>query len=70
MYVGMYVGIRAFGDSPERMNRSTKRFPLNGENPKGAYGIQTALQIAGFSRPVVAPVAAHGRTFRSLLLTY
>jgi hypothetical protein len=56
-------GPRAFPRSPERMNCSTKRFSLNGQEEKGAYGIQTALQIARSFWRVVAPVAARGRTF-------
>lgn len=33
--------IRALTDFPEPMNRSTKRFLLNGEEGKGAYRIRT-----------------------------
>ena len=49
------------------MNRSTKRFPLNGEDAEGAYGIQTSLQIGSFAEAVYAPVYAVPDRSRTLV---
>jgi len=38
--------IRAFPSSPERMNRSTKRYSLYEKDEEGAYGIRTPATAA------------------------
>ena len=48
-------GPRRFQRFAERMNRSTKRFPLYEKNSRGAYGIRTTLDMITHSRAREGP---------------